>query len=134
MMRNLSILFSGVLFSLGLFVSGMTNPTKIFDFLDLFGNWDPSLLFVMLSAVLTTAILYRLIMKRTSPIFSDIFDLPTKKNIDQKLVWGAMIFGVGWGLSGVCPGPAVANVFAGNLGFAVFVLAMMIGMMIGNKK
>ncbi len=133
MMRNVLLLISGFLFSVGLFVSGMTNPQKVISFLDIFGQWDPTLAFVMLGAILPTFVLYRFAWKRKTPIFADDFDLPVKTVLDRPLVIGSVLFGIGWGISGVCPGPGVANLLAGRVDFFVFVIFMLIGLVIGGK-
>jgi len=129
-MKNILVFFAGFLFSVGLFVSGMTNPQKVISFLDVGGNWNSSLLFVMGAAVIVTTIFYRLAWARPKPIFESDFDLPIKQALNSKLLIGSILFGVGWGLSGVCPGPSVANIFAGNMEFLVFVLSMLTGMLL----
>lgn len=111
----------------------MTNPKKVIGFLDITGAWDPSLAFVMGGAVISLAILYRLIFAKNKPIFASSFDVPTKLQIDLRLVIGSAIFGVGWGLSGVCPGPGVANLFSGNIEFLLFVVPMFAGFFLGKK-
>lgn len=133
-MKQFALFISGLLFSIGLFISGMTNPAKVIAFLDVTGTWDPSLMFVMLGAILPTFFLYRVSFSRGKPVFSDRFDFPEKTTIDRKLMIGSAIFGVGWGLSGICPGPGVANVMVGNAGFLIFVAAMLVGMLLGEKK
>ncbi|MCC7460098.1 MAG: YeeE/YedE family protein [Proteobacteria bacterium] len=134
MTRKASIFLSGLLFSMGLFISGMTNPEKVLSFLDITGNWDPTLAFVMVGAIVPTFILYRVVFRRSSPVFGSSFDLPTKRELDHRLILGAIVFGIGWGMSGVCPGPGIANVFAGNWGFLLFVGAMLLGMRIGERR
>jgi uncharacterized protein len=119
---------AGLLFGLGLIVSGMINPAKVLNFLDLFGTFDPSLAFVMLGAVVVTFIGYRLAFRRPRPILSDRFRLPLAKEIDARVVIGPVIFGVGWGLSGFCPGPAITSLPLLAKGTLVFVPAMLAGM------
>lgn len=100
---------SGALFALGLALGGMTLPAKVVAFLDLGGDWDPSLAFVMAGAVATYALCYRLVLRRSGPIFGLRFAVPSARDIDPKLVGGAALFGIGWGLSGFCPGPALTS-------------------------
>ena len=121
-------LFSGALFGLGLAVSGMINPAKVIGFLDLAGEWDPTLAFVMGGALLVTIPAFRLILGRQRPILAGDFALPTKSTLDARLLGGAALFGVGWGLSGFCPGPAVAALVTGLAPVVAFVAAMMAGM------
>jgi len=127
-MKFIAVFFSGLLFSLGLIVSGMTNPAKVIGFLDIFGNWDLSLAFVMVGGILVTSIGFRILKKLEKPVYAMAFSIPTRKDIDQPLVVGAAIFGVGWGLVGLCPGPAVAAlVIAPNVAL-VFFMSMLAGM------
>jgi uncharacterized protein len=121
-------LFLGLLFGLGLAISGMIDPAKVLNFLDLFGTWDPSLAFVMAGAVVVAFFGYRLVLGRPAPVTGGKFHLPTVTGIDKRLVVGAAIFGVGWGLSGFCPGPAVTGLGLGAAGTLAFVPAMLIGM------
>ena len=107
MSRILVALFAGTLFGLGLAVSGIMNPQKVIGFLDVAGDWDPTLMFVMGGARLVTIPAFRVILKRPRPILVDDFALPTKSVLDARLLGGAALFGVGWGLSGFCPGPAM---------------------------
>lgn len=127
-MRLLVVFFTGALFSAGLMISGMINPAKVIGFLDIFGDWDPSLAFVMAFAVLVYAIGLRLVLKRPKPLFEDSFSLPEGSVIDRKLVGGAILFGVGWGLVGFCPGPAIAALGAVPGQAAIFVAAMLLAM------
>jgi len=106
-MKSIIVFLSGLIFGLGLIVSGMTNPAKVIGFLDLFGDWDASLAFVMIGAIAVTSTGFRFVLKREKPLYALSFSLPTRKDIDQPLVYGAILFGVGWGLVGLCPGPAV---------------------------
>jgi uncharacterized protein len=121
-------LAGGLLFGVGLAVSGMTQPSKVVGFLDVAGNWDPSLAFVMLGAVLVYFVSNRFVSRRESPLFGARFHLPTRRDLEPKLIGGAALFGVGWGLGGYCPGPGIASLGAG-LGTALaFVAAMAAGM------
>jgi uncharacterized membrane protein YedE/YeeE len=132
-MSRVSSLLCGLLFGAGLAASGMTDTAKVIGFLDIFGQWDPDLLFVMGSAVLTTVISFYFILKRPHPIFGKAFFLPKNKSIDRKVLIGAILFGIGWGLYGYCPGPAVAAIVYLQPVTAVFLIAMFAGMFIGNK-
>ncbi|HJY81875.1 MAG TPA: DUF6691 family protein [Candidatus Binatia bacterium] len=119
---------SGLVFALGLGISGMTQPAKVTAFLDFTGNWDPSLACVMIGAILVHTVFYRLIRHRPSPLFVATFSVPTQTDIDSRLVGGAALFGIGWGLSGFCPGPAVTSLASGHESVVIFVVAMVIGM------
>jgi uncharacterized protein len=118
----------GLLFGVGLVVSGMADPAKVLNFLDLFGTWDPSLAFVMGGAVLVAFVGYRLVLKRNEPIVGATFHLPTRRDIDQRVIVGPAIFGLGWGIGGFCPGPALTALGLGATGTLAFVPAMIIGM------
>jgi uncharacterized membrane protein YedE/YeeE len=130
----------GVLFGLGLLVSGMSNPEKILAFLDLGGAWDPSLIFVMGGAVLVGLVAFYLAKKRTQSFFGDALQIPTRRDIDKRLVIGSLLFGLGWGIAGFCPGPALVALGTGHAKPLVFVLAMLVGMAAcewffsGNKR
>ncbi|MBT8115746.1 MAG: YeeE/YedE family protein [Arenicella sp.] len=128
-MIKLTALACGILFGLGLSVSGMTNTHKVLGFLDVFGDWDASLAFVMGSAVLVTAIGYRYVLRQPAPRLSTEFHLPTNAVIDRPLLYGAILFGLGWGMYGYCPGPAVASLAYLRLDSFVFVAAMIFGML-----
>lgn len=119
---------SGGLFAIGLGVSGMTRPSKVIGFLDLFGAWDASLAFVMLGAISVYFVLYRVFEKRSAPLFDTRFHLPTRKDLDGRLVLGAAVFGVGWALAGYCPGPGLVAAGSGALTAVVFVVSMAAGM------
>jgi uncharacterized membrane protein YedE/YeeE len=121
---------SGLLFGLGLIVSQMVNPAKVIGFLDIFGHWDPSLAFVMGGAVALSAAGYALIRRRGHPLLAPRFELPTRRDLDLRLIGGAALFGVGWGLAGLCPGPALVAMMFGPWEIAVFVGAMVAGMAI----
>lgn len=128
-MRAGLIAFSaGLLFSIGLVVSGMVQPAKVKAFLDFFGAWDPSLAFVMVGAIATHFFAYRLVKKRSSPLFGREFKLPTSKNLDRRLILGAAIFGAGWGVAGFCPGPALTSLAGLNEDALIFVASMILGM------
>jgi uncharacterized membrane protein YedE/YeeE len=119
----------GLVFAFGLGVAGMTNPHKVLNFLDLFGEWDPSLALVMLAAIVAYAPIYWVLKGRDAPKFGDRFHWPTSKDIDIKLVVGSLCFGIGWGLAGFCPGPAVVAATVGSAPILVFVAAMVTGML-----
>lgn len=127
-MKGLIALISGFLFAIGLGLSGMTQPHIVRGFLDVFGNWDWRLIGVMAGAISVHAITYRLILKRTSPILDSKFQLPTKKDIDYRLIFGALLFGLGWGWAGICPGPGLVATVSGKGEFFYFVGSMLIGM------
>lgn len=133
MKHSFVALLVGLLFGLGLTVSGMTQPLKVISFLDFFGEWDPSLAFVMVGAIAVHFIAYRFQKHQTSPLLGGDFSLPSKKNIDWKLLAGALIFGVGWGLGGYCPGPALASLVSLQLEVVVFVAAMTAGMFLQTR-
>ena len=134
MPKMLSSLLAGALFGLGLAISGMANPEKVLGFLDVAGDWDPTLAFVIGGALLVTMPAFRLIFRRRRPVLAEDFDLPEKKNVDARLVGGSVLFGVGWGLSGFCPGPAVVALVpalaTGIMPVFTFVAAMIVGMAI----
>ena len=127
MMQPFLSLFAGTVFGLGLAIAEMTNPLKVQAFLDLTGDWDPSLAFVMGGAVLVTLVAFRFILRRPVPFYGERFYLPTLIQINRKLLAGAALFGIGWGLAGYCPGPALATVLSGNAETAWFVPAMLVG-------
>ena len=127
-MRILISAIAGLVFGLGLLISGMANPAKVQNFLDLAGAWDPSLIFVMLSALIVTFVGYRIALSRQRPLMADRFYLPSAKQIDARIVLGPALFGVGWGLSGFCPGPAVTSLPLMASGTLIFVPAMIVGM------
>lgn len=132
-MTRISALICGLLFGVGLAASGMTNTAKVIGFLDIFGQWDPDLIFVMGSAVLTTAISFHFVLKRKTPLFAEAFSVPLNSAIDKPLLIGAALFGVGWGIYGYCPGPAVAALLYFEPATLVFVATMVAGMTIGQK-
>ena len=131
-MFNIISLVSGLLFGFGLALSGMVSPSKVIGFLDFTGNWDPSLAFVMGGGVLVTVITFRFILKQSHPFFGKDFMLPTKTDLDKYLIGGAVLFGLGWGLGGLCPGPALSSLAYGNPKIFVFVGAMVGGILIAK--
>ena len=120
---------SGLIFAIGLSISGMVDPNIVIGFLDIFGKWNPALIFVMGGAVMVNLITFTFILKKGQGYGGCELDLPTKKIVDKKLVIGAALFGVGWGIFGVCPGPALANLFMLNGKMIVFFLSMITGML-----
>lgn len=131
-MQKLGILISGLLFGAGVTISGMVNPMKVLNFLDLTGAFDATLIFVMGGGLIVTLIGYQLIFRRSKPFFADMFHLPETTLIDTKLVVGAVLFGLGWGLAGFCPGPVIASLVFGYWQSFVFVGAMIVGTLIAN--
>lgn len=128
-------LVAGILFGLGLIVSQMVDPDKVINFLDVAGPWDPSLAFVMMGALCVFGLGYHFLVKsRKTPVMADGFALPSVKNIDRKLLIGASLFGIGWGLSGICPGPAMTNLTTGSNSLFVFVVAMCVGIIMVRKN
>ena len=130
MKSHLAAFGAGSLFAVGLAISGMTKPSKVIGFLDAAGAWDPSLGLVMAAALAVSFIAYRLIRRRASPLFDAKFHLPTRKDIDWRLVVGAALFGVGWGLGGFCPGPGLVAAGGGSAGALVFLVGMTGGMLV----
>jgi uncharacterized membrane protein YedE/YeeE len=122
----------GLIFGLGLVVSGMSDPAKVLNFLDLAGTWDPSLAFVMGGAVIVTFIGYRIVLQRKAPIFDTKFHVPTRTDVDARLIVGPALFGIGWGLGGFCPGPALTAIGLGAPGTLMFVPAMLVGMWVAR--
>ncbi|MEN9017761.1 MAG: DUF6691 family protein [Hellea sp.] len=117
---SISCFLAGILFGGGLTLSQMINPEKVISFLNITGNWDPSLAFVMGAAVTVTFIGYHVVLKRKKPLLVDRFQLPSFKDIDTKLIFGASIFGIGWGIAGLCPGPALASLSFGGINSFIF--------------
>lgn len=128
MMQLIGTFFAGAVFALGLGVSRMTHPEKIIGFLDFAGAWDPSLALVMMGAIAVHAPLSRRIARQAAPLFADAFVLPTRRDLDAKLVIGAALFGIGWGLGGLCPGPAIVALLSWSPNVLVFVVSMVAGM------
>ena len=130
-MKNLiAALLAGILFGVGLSVGGMTEASRIVGVLDIAGTWDPTLVIVLLAAVVSYFVLFRLVTPRSKPLFAVKFEIPTRRDINTQLISGSALFGVGWALSGYCPGPAVASLTAGQLQTIVVVVAMAAGMML----
>lgn len=125
-------LVSGIVFGLGMAISGMTNTERVQGFLDLAGTWDPTLAFVMAGGMLVTFIGYKFILKNPAPLFDDTFHLPTRTDIDKPLIIGALLFGTGWGLVGYCPGPAIAGLSYGYTPTLIFVPMMIVGMLLAK--
>ncbi|WP_028452031.1 DUF6691 family protein [Chitinilyticum aquatile] len=128
-MLNIIALITGLLFGLGLMLSGMVNPAKVQGFLDITGNWDPSLAFVMGGAIAVGLVFFQLARRRTESLAThEAMQLPANNTIDRRLILGSIAFGAGWGLAGICPGPAIVALAMGNLDVLVFVIAMIAGM------
>jgi len=123
----------GILFGVGLIISGMSNPQKILGFLDLAGMWDPSLIFVMAGAVIVGLGGFYVVSKRTEAFFGGALHIPQRRDISKPLIIGSLIFGAGWGIAGFCPGPAIVALGAGHLKALVFVLAMLAGMALCDR-
>ena len=132
-MKLILIFLSGSLFGFGLTLSGMLDPSKVQAFLNITQNWDPSLAFVMIGGILTTSIGYYFILKRSSPLYDTNFHIPVIKHIDKRLISGSVLFGIGWGLGGLCPGPAVAILSNSFFPAINFLIAMLIGLYIGKR-
>lgn len=129
-MRLLTAYLIGLIFGLGIVISGMANPAKVLNFFDIAGSWDPSLMFVMGGALATTAIGYWLVLSLASPLIADDFHLPTANRLDTRLISGSAIFGIGWGIAGFCPGGALPALGTGKLEVFTFVLAVIAGLMV----
>lgn len=131
-MRLITTYLIGVIFGAGIALSGMANPAKVLNFFDVAGTWDPSLILVMGGALTVTFIGYRLILRRPAPVFAPKFALPTSRVIDLKLVGGSALFGVGWGMTGFCPGGALPALGTGVPQVFIFCAAMLVGLMLGK--
>ena len=129
-MNRITEFLVGLLFGIGLILSGMTDPGKVLGFLDLFGSWDPSLALVMGGAILVGIFAFAVARKRTTTFLGGKMHLPTSRDIDKRLLVGGLVFGAGWGLAGFCPGPAIVSLGAGQPKAAAFVLAMLAGMLV----
>jgi uncharacterized protein len=132
-MRNVIALLCGLLFGVGLAVSGMTDTAKVLGFLDVSGHWVPDLAFVMGGAVCVTLLAFPLVLRRAKPLLSASFSLPANKSVDGRLLGGAALFGIGWGIYGYCPGPALGALLYLDYKTAVFVTAMLVGMALANR-
>jgi len=132
-MRLVIGFLSGLVFGVGLIVGGMTDPARVLGFLDLAGAWDPSLAFVMLGAVATTALGYGLVLRRAHPLCDTDFHLPTARRIDRRLLLGAALFGTGWGLAGYCPGPVIVSLAALQGGVWVMFASMLAGWLLVDR-
>ncbi|MFL4471135.1 DUF6691 family protein [Tateyamaria armeniaca] len=128
-MRTVLTFVIGVVFGTGIVLSGMANPAKVINFFDIAGTWDPSLAFVMGGAVITTFLGYRLVLRRPAPVFEAAFDIPSNRKLDMRLIGGAAIFGVGWGIAGFCPGGALPALGTLNSDVITFVAALVAGVL-----
>ena len=132
-MNKLVALFCGTIFGIGLVISQMINPAKVLGFLNVFGEWDPSLAFVMIGALIISSPLFHLFKNKEKPIFSTSFSISENKEIDKRLIFGSILFGAGWGLAGLCPGPAISSIALLNISSVTFVFSMFIGFYISSK-
>jgi uncharacterized membrane protein YedE/YeeE len=133
-MARVAVAFAvGIIFALGLAVSEMINPARVIGFLNVTGRWDPTLLLVMAGALAVTVPMFPLILRRSKPLLAPQFSLPTKTRVDPPLILGAVIFGVGWGLVGFCPGPALAALASGSPEVMLFVSAMVVGQWLASR-
>ena len=134
-MKNFLAFVFGSLFSVGLMFSGMSNPQKVIDFLDIFGNWDASLAFVMMGAIAVAFIPFQKAVRSSAPttVFNEQIDLPSNNKIDSKLIIGALIFGAGWGIAGICPAPSFTLIGLGHYQVLYFIVAMLAGVLIHRK-
>jgi len=128
-MSAVTAFLAGLIFGVGLIVSGMTDPGKVIGFLDVAGNWDPSLAFVMAGAILVGLFAFAVARRRAKTFFGAALELPQRRDIDGRLVAGSVVFGIGWGLAGYCPGPALVSFGSGQPKAAIFVAAMLLGML-----
>lgn len=129
-MRKLTAFFAGLLFGIGLLLAGMANPTKVLGFLDLAGLWDPSLALVMGGAIMAALIPFNWARRQTKSLLGAPMQLPQKRELDPRLIGGSLLFGIGWGIAGICPGPALVILLSGHWQAVVFVLAMLVGMLV----
>jgi len=133
MKQNLIALLCGIVFGIGLSLSHMINPIKVLNFLDITGNWDPSLIFVMIGALAVAFVSFKWILKRPAPLLAERFHISRKSSVDKPLILGAAIFGIGWGMSGYCPGPAVAGLGLQSLESVIMVVAIYLGFFTYNR-
>ncbi|WP_315075787.1 DUF6691 family protein [Acinetobacter guillouiae] len=132
-MKNIFAFIFGGLFSVGLMLSGMSNPAKVIGFLDIFGQWDPSLAFVMIGAIVVAFIPFQKAIRHPVTVFNEVIELPKNTQLDTKLVAGAFIFGIGWGIAGICPAPAFTLIGLGHYQALYFIVAMLFGVLIHRK-
>ncbi len=132
-MKNIFAFIFGGLFSVGLMLSGMSNPAKVIGFLDIFGQWDPSLAFVMIGAIVVVFIPFQKAIRKPVTVFNEVIELPKNTRLDTKLVAGAFIFGIGWGIAGICPAPAFTLIGLGYYQALYFIVAMLFGVLIHRK-
>lgn len=133
-MQVVAAALAGLIFGVGLIVSGMSNPAKVQNFLDITGSWDPSLIFVMAGAIAVASVGFRLLSRRTAPLFAETFHWPRRQDLDARLIGGAAVFGAGWGLSGYCPGPALTALPLLDSGTMIFVVAMLAGIWLAIRQ
>ena len=126
-MNKIISLLSGIVFGIGLVISEMINPQKVLGFLDIFGNWDPSLAFVMIGALIISTPAFHLIKRKNKPLLEEKFNYSSNKSVDQRLIYGSILFGAGWGLGGLCPGPAISSLALLNWQSILLVTSMFIG-------
>ncbi|MBC7131875.1 MAG: YeeE/YedE family protein [Roseovarius sp.] len=131
-MRLLSAFLVGLIFGVGIAVSGMINPAKVLNFFDIAGTWDPSLAFVMGGALATTLLGYRIVLRRPAPVLEPRFVIPTARDIDARLIGGSAVFGIGWGIAGFCPGAAIPALGSGKGEVAAFVVALVAGIVVAR--
>jgi uncharacterized membrane protein YedE/YeeE len=131
--RDVVALVTGLVFALGLGIAGMTDPARVLAFLDIAGDWNPNLALVMAAGIAVVLPVHRLLLGRAAPLLADVFHWPTRSDVDRPLLLGAVIFGVGWGMSGTCPGPGLVGLAGGQPGMLVFVAGMVLGML-GHRK
>lgn len=132
-MRMLTTYLIGLVFGLGIVISGMANPAKVLNFFDIAGTWDPSLAFVLGGAVVTAVIGYKFVLRRPAPVFANRFSLPTRTDLDPKLIGGSAVFGIGWGIAGFCPGGSLPVLGTGNLSVIMFVVSLILGMLLARR-
>ena len=132
-MNKLVSLVCGIIFGMGLIISEMINPEKVLGFLNIFRDWDPSLAFVMIGALIVSTPLFHLFKNKDKPLFNANFSISNNKEIDKKLIIGSVFFGAGWGLAGLCPGPAISSIALLNVSSGIFVISMFIGFYIAYK-
>ncbi|OTG67654.1 DUF6691 family protein [Acinetobacter silvestris] len=132
-MKNIFAFIFGAIFSVGLMLSGMANPAKVIGFLDIFGHWDPSLAFVMVGAIMVAFIPFQLAKRRPVTLFNEVIELPQNHQWDKTLLSGAFIFGIGWGIAGICPAPSFTLIGLGHYDAVYFIVAMLAGVLIHRK-